>query len=588
MAVPATEAERVLLEEISIEEPWALIERFSTLVRGSGSEDERIAAQYIADRLQALGVPHTVYWPELYLSVPRSASIVVHGSSPRTLRAKAQSFSASTGPEGLTGELVYVPPTDVKPFDEILDAMGDPNVDVQGKIVLAEGFGGPGPAYDFEQRGAIGQIFINPGERIHWGICTTIWGTPDLDTLPRKPRTPVVAINHSDGEALKEALFKGPVRVTIHADLTEGWTTCPLIVAEVPGTKEPEKFVLVHGHLDSWDVGIGDNAVGDATLLELARVFWKHRDLLKRSVRIAWWSGHSTGRYAGSTWYADTFALDLAEHCIAQVNIDSPGCRWATEYYDISWMAEAEEFCKRAIKDATGKEAEGGRPYQAGDYSFNNIGITSFFMLLSTMPRELIEEKGYYPVGGCGGNIGWHTEDDTLELADKDNLLRDLRVYVVALARVLNARLYPFNFVHLADEFLNTLARYQEAGKGWFDLSPSIAEARALREDLVRFYERASDPEVDPGPFNEALMRLARVLVPINYTRHGRFRTEPAVSIPPLPDLAPIMELGALDPDSDQARFTKAHLVRGQNRVIWAMREARAIVARALSKSDAS
>ncbi|MFN8540799.1 MAG: M28 family peptidase [Thermomicrobiales bacterium] len=29
--------------------------------------------------------------------------------------------------------------------------------------------------------------------------------------------------------------------------------------------------LLVHGHLDSWGEGIGDNAVGDATLLELAR-----------------------------------------------------------------------------------------------------------------------------------------------------------------------------------------------------------------------------------------------------------------------------------------------------------------------------
>ena len=40
------------------------------------------------------------------------------------------------------------------------------------------------------------------------------------------------------------------------------------------------------------------------------------------------------------------------------------------------------------------------------------------------MPTALREEKGYYAVGGCGGNIAWHTENDTLEIADKDNLLR--------------------------------------------------------------------------------------------------------------------------------------------------------------------
>ena len=575
--------EQTLLEEIAIEEPRALIERFSTLVRESGSQDEATAAEYIAGRLEALDVPHTVHRPELYLSVPRSATVTVGGAEPRVMQAKPPSFSISTGPTGLTGELVYVPPAEAGPFDWVFDGRGSPDVDVSGKIALTEGFGGPGPAFDLEGRGAIGQIFINPGERIHWSICTSVWGTPDLDTFPRKPKTPVLSINHPDGEVLKALLAQGPVQVTLHTELTEGWAPCPLIVAEIQGTEEPEKFLLAHGHLDSWSIGVGDNATGDGTLLELARIFWQHRDLLKRSVRIAWWPGHSTGRYAGSTWYVDTFGLDLAENCIAQINIDSPGCRWATEYYDVSWMGEAGAFCQQAIKDATGKDAQGGRPIQAGDYSFNNIGITSFFMLLSMMPKELLEEKGYYTVGGCGGNIGWHTEDDLPELADEDNLLRDLRAYVTAIHRVINARVYPFNFVHLADEFLGTLTMYQEAGQGQFDLFPTIAEMQALRQDLVRFRTQAVEVGNDPHPFNQAMMQLARVLVPINYTRHGRFRNEPAMSVPPLPDLTPIVDLGQLPPDSDMARFTRAHLTRGQNRVIWALRQARSIIAQAMA-----
>ena len=37
-------------------------------------------------------------------------------------------------------------------------------------------------------------------------------------------------------------------------------------------------------------------------------------------------------RYAGSAWFADAFALDLDENCVAQVNCDSPGRRWADVY----------------------------------------------------------------------------------------------------------------------------------------------------------------------------------------------------------------------------------------------------------------
>ncbi|NOZ27075.1 MAG: M28 family peptidase [Chloroflexi bacterium] len=579
-------AEAAMLADLSIDAPWALIERFSTLVRESGSEDERIAAQYISDQLSRWGVPHTVYEPELYLSVPRSASVEAQG---RTLRAKSPAFAASTGDAGLTGQVVYVPAQMATGVGDLFDKTAEETVDVAGKIVLTHGYAMPGSVRDLELRGAIGQIYINPGEDIHWGICTTIWGTPDLDNIERKPKTPVVAVNNPDGLWLRDLAQQGDLTVTLRTELWEGWAECPLVVAEIQGTDEPERFILVHGHLDSWAVGIGDNAVGDAAMLELARLFWRHRDKLRRSVRIAWWPGHSTGRYAGSTWYADTFGLDLAENCIAQINIDSPGCRWATEYYDISWMKETEAFCQQAIKDATGKEASGGRPHQAGDYSFNNIGISSFFMLLSTMPKELIEEKGYYPVGGCGGNIAWHTEHDTLEIADRDNLLRDLKVYVTALTRVVNAPIYPFDFIQLADEFVDTLTRYQEAGQGKFDLTPALEEAKGLRADLERFYQ-AAEAAVDAGDgrtrvINDTILALARVLVPINYTRHGRFRTEPALSIPPLPDLAPIQRLGTLPPDSDEAKFTCTHLLRGRNRVIWALREARRLVADALEES---
>jgi N-acetylated-alpha-linked acidic dipeptidase len=48
----ATDArEKQLLEEISKQLPNAELERFATLVRESGSEDERAAATFIIDRL---------------------------------------------------------------------------------------------------------------------------------------------------------------------------------------------------------------------------------------------------------------------------------------------------------------------------------------------------------------------------------------------------------------------------------------------------------------------------------------------------------------------------------------------------------
>ncbi|MDR7520625.1 MAG: peptidase M28, partial [Armatimonadota bacterium] len=195
-----------------------------------------------------------------------------------------------------------------------------------------------------------------------------------------------------------------------------------------------------------------------------------------------------------------------------------------------------------------------------------------------------IQEKGYYPVGGCGANIAWHTEDDTIEIADRDNLLRDIKVYLVAAYRTANAVLHPLDFTALADEIARTLQAYQDATGGEFDLGEAIAEARALRADLERWYlDRASlldrspaDPEVRGA--NATLRRLARILVPINYTRAGRFRHDPAVDVPPLPDLAPARTWKTLTPGSDLYHVTRTHLVRGRNRVLGALRDARALV----------
>jgi hypothetical protein len=576
--------EAALLADLSLGPGRDLIHRFAGLVRESGTEAEWTAAREIADRLTAWGVPHRVHDPLLYLSVPEKASIDVVEPTTRTLRAKTPSFSVSTNGQALRGRVVYIPSGHGTAADTFDAPLRDGGEEVRGRIVLTEGFPSPQKVLTIQQRGAAGIVFIHPGEAIHEMICTTIWGAPDLDGLPRKPSVPVVSVSRLDGDALAAMARQGGLQVALHTQLREGWMRCPVVVAEIPGTEEPEIFLLAHGHIDSWHAGIGDNATGDAALLELARLFWAHRSRIRRTLRVAWWAGHSTGRYAGSTWYADTHALDLVEHCLGQMDIDSPGCRWATEYADISWMPEAEAFCRAAIRDATGQDAFGERPHRAGDWSFNNLGLTGFYMLFSTMPKALLAEKGYYPVGGCGANIAWHTEGDTLEIFDEANLSRDLRAYATTVVRALNAPVHPFDLRALARELRDTLAAYQQAAGPHFDFSPAIAAVGALDDALEGYYGRCaelearsvSDPDVRAA--NAAMRAVTRQLVTLHFARADRFRHDPAVPVPPLPDLAPARQLAGADPVTRGVLQT--HLLRGQNRIVWTLREATRLAAR--------
>lgn len=572
--------ERKVLDSISLDMPWSVVEKFSTLVRLSGSAEEREAVEILTGHLLAAGVPHSLYEPECFISIPLSATVRADEPNGRSFRAKTVSMSVSTGGEEISGELVYVSSKDVASgagdvFSIGVDIGG---VDVTGKVVLTEGMASPGKVKDVMAAGALAGIFINPGEAIHEGICTTIWGTPDLDSMARQPSIPVAAVNNPDGQELI-ALARRGGQVALSTNLDTGWRRIPVLIAEIKGPASSDEFVLLHGHLDSWHVGVGDNATGDATMLELARVFQQHRQGLKRTLRIAWWSGHSHGRYAGSTWYADMAAIDLVGNCVAQVNCDSPGCRWTNTFNELTAMSETAPFVDTVIRETTTITPQPERPVRAGDYSFNSIGITSFYMLSSTMSPELRQEKDYYAVGGCGGNIQWHTEDDLMPVADKSNLLRDMRVYAASLLRALNAPVHPFDWTRTTAEMGETLAAYQQAAGNEFSFAPARKALGELEEALERMYE---DPLSKRGEaaerVNFAQRRLARLLVPVNYSRMPGFYHDPALDVPPLPDLAPALSLPGAKDDPMRRGILKAHLTRGQNRLVWALRNAREVV----------
>ena len=574
MAISATEQR--FIDDVSLDMPWALVETFSTMHRWR-PEDVNASADVIVSRLRAAGIPVEVHEPEIYLSVPLSASVTAENVP---YRAKPPS-SALSAPDGVTGKLVSLKANpkalrsynrDIKTlFGGSIASVEEVKRIVGGNIVVMQGFGNPALTSLIEEWGGIGLIAVNPGIDIHWGTCTTIWGSPDLQDMGRKPKIPVVAVNNPDGQKLI-ALAAAGGEATIRTDLLEGWFTQKIPVVTIPGTDEPEKFALVHGHYDSWEVGVGDNATGDATLMELSRVLWKNRANLKRSVKIAWWPGHSTGRYAGSTWFTDAFALELDRNCLVQINCDSPGCRWATSYHDTRAFSESAHIAAGAIRDIVPDAVIATlRPPQAGDYSFNNIGLPSFFMLSSTMPEALRHEKGYYDVSGCGANIAWHTENDTLEIADPNILLTDMKIYLLSVLRVVNAEVLPFDWTATCDEFAATIAGYQKAAGSLFDLSPSAKAVDALKAALAKL---AGAPVAKR---NAALHELSRILVPVNYTQAPRFRHDPAYTVQPLPTIAVAADIADMA-DPHLRRVAQVELLRGQNRLLAALDAARRVV----------
>jgi hypothetical protein len=196
------------------------------------------------------------------------------------------------------------------------------------------------------------------------------------------------------------------------------------------------------------------------------------------------------------------------------------------------------------------------------------------------MPDALRAKKGYYTVGGCGGNIAWHTEHDLINIADKDILLRDIKVYAQAVLGVVNAEILPFDWTAATRELAATVATYQKAAGNAFDLGPARQAIRNLDRSLRRFGRALEAGKIARDQANAVITGLARILVPINSTREPRFRHDPAVPIPPLPALSVANELRTMP--KELKGFAKTQLTRGQNRVVAAMRAAVKLIATAV------
>lgn len=574
--------EQRVVHEISDEEPWALLERFSELERVSGSEDEKEAAAYIIDRLESLGINYERYDPELYISQPHGASVEAVDRDFSGEFVKTVSFSADTT---VTAPVEYVGSAGPSFLDDPdpEEVMSEPYEDVgdlSGKIALtAAGSLSIRATRKLEAKGAEGVIAIHEHDREpHNGIATPIWGgIPELGEQDKIPGIPIVHVNNSDGEQLRSWAEGGDgVTVELSTDLTTDWFECPLVVASVEATDvDTDEFVLLHGHYDSWYVGITDNATGDAGMLELARVLDDQAEALQRNLRIAWWPGHSTGRYAGSTWYADEFGVELAQNCVAHVNMDSPGAEGATEYTDMScWTPEAHELVTDAIDDVTSKPSQERFPFRAGDYSFDNLGVTGFFMLSSNIPADVRDERGYHTVGGCGGNSNaWHLSTDTLDKAGREELVRDIRVYAVSLLRVLTAAVLPFDHERNAQKIRAAVTEYDEAAGEHFDFSPTLDALDRFQEEITQFQDAVSRGDISSETANQTITELSRVLTRLNLVEGEQFEQDPAVSRQPVPRYAPAERFDTLD--GNERRFLARQLKREQNTVVYKLERAK-------------
>src|SRR5581483_10281521 len=126
--------------------------------------------------------------------------------------------------------------------------------------------------------------------------------------------------------ALPITYHVGPGPATVHMAIDSDWSLKPLydVIARIPGTDDPDTWVVRANHRDGWVFGAWEPLSGHTSMLAeaksigaLVQAGWKPR----RTIVYASWDGEEPGTL-GSTEWAETHADELQRKAVLYINTD--------------------------------------------------------------------------------------------------------------------------------------------------------------------------------------------------------------------------------------------------------------------------
>jgi len=204
---------------------------------------------------------------------------------------------------------------------------------------------GPMRPRDGVQRGSVEDMPLYPGDPLTPGVGATKdakrLAVADAKTITK---IPVLPISYGDAQPLLEALggplapeaWRGALPITyrlgagpakVNLKVKSTWTQKPLydVIATIPGSTEPDLWVIRGNHHDAWVNGAEDPIAGLVPELEEARalsVLLKQGWHPHRTIIYAMWDGEEPG-LLGSTEWAETHADELRKKGVAYLNSDT-------------------------------------------------------------------------------------------------------------------------------------------------------------------------------------------------------------------------------------------------------------------------
>ena len=568
------ELEKKILKELSLPRMKRDAKALSKWHRYSGSPDGEAAVDYIMEELNKAEIEGERLRYKLLRSLPIRASVTVEEPEFCVMEATAAVYSGEA--QGLEGELIW---------DEMCEAecLTDQQLEIRyqgmkGKIILTYDISFSF-YYEAARAGALGIIAIWPKELHHHDTMGGVWGMPGTRDRDLYPYLPYVQVIDKDGKKLRELISKGSVKVKMDITMDNRVVESSMPVATIHGRSE--KFVLLSGHYDSWYEGMTDNGAANVLMLEIARALKKYQRSLKRTVVIAWWSGHSDGRYSGSAWYCDHYYEYLRDNCVAHINMDICGCRGSNAVrFDMTGM-EGNAFNDAFLAPYNKRTPLPYRPLdRSSDQTFwgvlTPVSIApQFFVDDENKPQpergtDILEPVPMPPAFGVGGSFyWWHTKEDTLDKIDDDVLARDCEIAARLVYRYAAAALLPLDIHGFMEEMERYFRAFAEKLDPDFDVSPVIAAVKETARSMEELEEAIKKHE----DTDDILIRTAGELVRLKFTYSSPYQHDYAVEHAPYGVFSSLLGVHRDNTPEEKYLMHCTDFVRQRNRMVFQLRQ---------------
>jgi hypothetical protein len=142
-------------------------------------------------------------------------------------------------------------------------------------------------------------------------------------------KIPAAAVSAPDAVLIQNMLRRGkPVvlKMNMTSEIT-GPAMSANIIGEITGREDPDRFVVLGAHVDSWDEGTGalDDGAGIGSIMAAAAFIGQLQERPRRSIRVVLFSGEEIGFY-GIYAYMEKHKDNIDKHLLG-AEVDSGGGR---------------------------------------------------------------------------------------------------------------------------------------------------------------------------------------------------------------------------------------------------------------------